>query len=932
MLYRTVTLHLALAVVFAGSAYAQEVKKEEPKKDEPKKEEPKRDQRSLDYEKAIKDLPKSAGAWTIYTRKKDLLLELPESQLGKLFFVQPTFNTGASTDVQQGLPVTLVTTGEYGAIDMFRFEKKGDERVWLTRPNTKFRWEKDHWLAPAIERSFPQAYLSDFRIEQYDPEKKLLLINVSSLFAGDLFKVNEGIGRAMGMQCMPDREKTGVDKVTGAPGTSVVRMDHYYTCARGAVNPMLAALGLGGGSNNLEDDRSLNIKITYSVFYRNESDYKPRIYDSRIGYFTQDFTDFNKYLKMDRTSRFIMRWNLKKRDPKAKMSEPVKPIVWTIDNTVPKEYRDAAKKGFLEWNKAFEALGYRNAVQVVDAPANDPNYDHADSQRNVYRWSATNGFDGAIALMRTDPLTGEILNSGINFDATFVFQPLMELDTQGTLGTARALARQAAEPNKYTQIVGRNLVDMIQEGKSAAQPFFEAEMKKSGFNTVRCNYASEKAARLNRAFAAMPAMSAAVKKKAIEEFITDVTAHEAGHTFGLRHNFVGSTNISTAELGNEAKVREIGMSSSVMDYVDLNPMAILKGHTAYFNPTIGKYDLWAIKYGYMDVPSETPQGELHALSQVAKLSGAPGLEFMTDENADSFDPRVVRFDGAKDPINFQAAFIEVDKRVRANAIKNFPAPGQSYEERNRLIVQTLGWQFRDLSSVTRFIGGMNGFRAFKGDAGERPNLVPVSAAEQRQAVNLIVSEGLSESNFNLPESVLNSMARDYAQESSGRWTAPIRGYIAGRQAMLLGQLFSADKLDRVAENEYKTKSNPYTISEHYNRIVGAVTSELQATKDVSPIRRDLQNSLVDLLLAQAASSCLQDDARNSANESLRYIARLCSGYGSKALVNGSTRTHVNAILATIQRFESRGRVEVSGGAGSSMFGREDLLELLTNRP
>jgi len=923
------TLLLALSLVWAPTlSLAQEKAKDEPKKEEPKKEEPKRDQRALDYEKAIKDLPKTEGAWTIYTRKKDLLVELPEDKMGKLFFVQPTFNTGASTEVQQGLPVPMVTTGAYGALDMFKFEKHGDERVWLVRPNTKFRWEKDHWLATAIDRSFPQAYLSDVRIEQYNPETKKYLLNVSSIFSGDLFKVNEGIGRAMGMQCIPDREKTGVDKVSGSADMTAVRMDLYFNCQKGGSNPLAALLGLGGSSNNLEDDRSLNLKITYSVFYRQDSDYKPRISDPRVGYFTEDFSDFSRYLKRDRNTRFISRWDLRKKNPGAKMSEPVKPIVWTIDTSVPKEYRDAAKKGILEWNRAFEAIGYQNAVQVVDAPANDPNYDHADAGRNVYRWSVTNGFDGAIALMRTDPFSGQILNAGINFDATFVVQPLFELDNQVTLGTARTLAAQAAEPNKYTQHFGRNIVDMVAEGGNALQPVFEETLKQTGWQSQGCTYARDKAERLQRALASIP--TPALKKKAIEEFITDVTAHECGHTFGLRHNFVGSTNLTTAELGDEAKVRKEGMSASVMDYVDLNPMAILKGHTAYFNPTIGVYDLWAIKYGYSDIKSDTALGELHQLGMIASQSGAPGLEFMTDEDADGFDPRVVRFDGAKDPINFQAAMVEVDKRMRKNAIATMPEAGQSYEERNRLVLSSISATFRDLSYVTRFVGGMNGFRAFKGDAGDRPNLVPVPADQQRQAMKLVADEGLSANAFALPESVLNSLGRDYAAGTSTRWTAPIRSTIAGRQAMLLGQVLSADKLDRVSENEYKTKVGAYTIGEHYGLIVSAVMSELRSGGEVTPIRRDLQNSLVDLLLTQAGSTSLQDDARTAADENLRYISKLCGSY-AKLSVSPSTRTHVTSLQNRIQRFLQRGRVEGITGGGSSAPSLADLLGGLAPR-
>src|SRR5437016_2548667 len=93
-----------------------------PKKEEPKKEEPKKDPKVEEYERAIKDLVKHEGAFTLYTRKKDILLELPEDRIGKLFLIQAALNTGVNSEgLQAGDPV-----GIFG-VDAFKWQKQNDE-------------------------------------------------------------------------------------------------------------------------------------------------------------------------------------------------------------------------------------------------------------------------------------------------------------------------------------------------------------------------------------------------------------------------------------------------------------------------------------------------------------------------------------------------------------------------------------------------------------------------------------------------------------------------------------------------------------------------------------------------------------------------------------------------------------------------------------
>src|SRR5205823_4327848 len=141
-------------------------------------------------------------------------------------------------------------------------------------------------------------------------------------------------------------------------------------------------------------------------------------------------------------------------------------------------------------------------------------------------------------------------------------------------------------------------------------------------------------------------------------------------------------------------------------------MAVLKGRGNFYSPTIGPYDAWAIKYGYMDVKADSPQAEKGDLGKVAALSGRHGLGFQSDENANTWDPFVVAFDESSDPLNFSAKMIEAAHKVRSFAIEDLPLPNQSYSKRTDMILTSILQEFAQGRVAARFVGGVHASRSF----------------------------------------------------------------------------------------------------------------------------------------------------------------------------------------------------------------------------
>src|SRR5207249_4338994 len=120
--------------------------------------------------------------------------------------------------------------------------------------------------------------------------------------------------------------------------------------------------------------------------------------------------------------RHVNRWRLERAEPvdprrPNKLSPPKKKIVYWIEKSVPDEYRAYVREGILEWNKAFEKVGFRDAIEVRQQEGED--FDPEDINYNTFRWITT-GIGFAMGPSRTNPLTGEILDADIIFDADMV--------------------------------------------------------------------------------------------------------------------------------------------------------------------------------------------------------------------------------------------------------------------------------------------------------------------------------------------------------------------------------------------------------------------------------------------------------------------------------------------------------------------------------
>lgn len=170
---------------------------------------------------------------------------------------------------------------------------------------------------------------------------------------------------------------------------------------------------------SLQSPQAFSFKVHHSFVRLPEPGYKPRPFDPRSGYSGLRFVDYSASLNEPLVRRYIIRHRLKKKDPTAKVSEVVKPIVYYVDRGIPEPIRSAVMEGVSWWKEAFEALGYQDAFQVKLLPEGA---DPLDLRYNVVNWVPRPRRGWSYGGSVVDPRTGEIIKGSVTLGALRIRQ------------------------------------------------------------------------------------------------------------------------------------------------------------------------------------------------------------------------------------------------------------------------------------------------------------------------------------------------------------------------------------------------------------------------------------------------------------------------------------------------------------------------------
>ncbi|WP_229312277.1 zinc-dependent metalloprotease [Larkinella punicea] len=588
-------------------------------------------------------MEKQPGFMTFYwdAKKGKIWLEIDKFDTELLYY--PTLASGiGSNDI--GLD-----RGRLGQEHIVKFQRTGP-KVLMVEPNYQYRAiTSDALERRAVEESFAQSVHWGFDIvaeEESGPTGRRVLVDLTPFLMLDAVGAVQAISQTRQGNFRLDASRCAMYLPHSKSFPQNTEFEVTITLTGDTPGAYLRSV--------VPTPTAVTMRQHHSFVQLPEAGYKAREFDPRIGYGGIEYFDYATPVSQPIIKRYISRHRLEKKDPKAAVSEAVKPIVYYLDPGTPEPIRTALMEGTAWWNQAFEAAGYKDAFQVKLLPADA---DPMDIRYNLIQWvhRSTRGWSYGASII--DPRTGEIIKGKV------------------TLGSLRV---------RQDYLIAQGLVGNFDTDTSHV-----SEMMQMSLNRLR-----------------------------------QLAAHEVGHTLGLPHNYIASTQ-------NRA---------SVMDYPTM--VAKVKGAAIdlsdAYTLSIGDYDKWSIIWGYQDFPAGT--NEKQELNKIVQQMHAKGLTFLTDQDArpeSSAHPATHLWDNGGNAVDELKRTMEV-RRVALDHFneKKIPAgtPMATLEE---VFVPMYLFHRYQVEAAAKVLGGQTYTNALRGDG--QPVLSVVPASEQRRALDALLS-------------------------------------------------------------------------------------------------------------------------------------------------------------------------------------------------
>ena len=737
------------------------------------------------------------------------------------------------------------------------------KRIEFVNDNAAFYFDPDNALSRAAHANISDAIVAVQEIVAEDEESGTILIKADDIFLKESLQQIKGAPNPD-----PNAEKTfelgtlsetknKIYEVRSYPENTNIFVDYVYE------NPAPVVRGQG----DVTDSRFVSVRLQHSFVKVPENDYQPRIDDPRVGYFMQYITDLTTHSHAPYRD-LITRWDLRKKDADAELSEPVEPIVWWIENTTPVELRDTIREAGLAWNQSFEKAGFKNAVQVKIQP-DDADWDAGDIRYNVLRWtSSPQPPFGGYGPSFTNPRTGQIIGADIMLEYVFLTNRVRLEDIIKTIAGGGA----------SKSIAGKPLACSLGHDLQLSNIF--------GVQALR-----------------MMGASGEIQAQLVDESLRSLILHEIGHTLGLNHNMRASQIFTIDELFDEEFVRENGLTGSVMDYAPVNLAPPGRSQAGFYDVKPGPYDDWAIEFGYSPA-LDGADGEARRAALLNR-STEPQLVFGNDADdmrapGAGIDPRVNVSDMSSDAITYATDRLDLVDKIMQGLRNKLGTEGESYQQlHNAYLVMAVEFA-RSANTISRYIGGVHVNRAMVGQPGATTPFVPVALRNQERAMAALRHQVFAPNAFAGSADLYSHLRQQRRHfDFYGLTEDPkLHELTLAVHKAVLDHLLHPVVLRRISDS--RQYGNQYRLGSVVEDLTGAIFSD-DMPRSVNTYRQNLQLEYVNRLIAMVSGETkVQFDylSQSTALDNLRQIESTLKGNRG---VDRETRAHRANILYTIGR-------------------------------
>ena len=393
---------LATALLYAQPSAAKSKKKKTAKTEQSQADTVKKKKISP-YEKLFrgkKCVKADEGFMTLHIVGSKLYFEMPLAEMGKEMLL--------ATTVTETTDNTVAINGYKAKTPLHISFSLGDSVVYMHRINSRVSYDTDDERMRSVAgRNYGNPIVSSYKLLAYNRDSTAVVFDMSNLFNGSdnsTSPIQEG-GFPILLRASANKSTVDIYDVKSFEDNVAVKTSMTYNVSAKSV--------LGG---TLFSDKPVTLKVTRTLMLLPEEPMKPRISDSRVGV----FLTLKQHIPADGEElvdySLANRWRLIPSDKEAyargELVVPEKQIVFYVDTLFPKQWVAPIKEGALRWNKAFEKIGFKDAVVVRDFPADDPKFDPDNLKYSCIRY-VPSAVANAMGPSWVDPRTGEILNASV---------------------------------------------------------------------------------------------------------------------------------------------------------------------------------------------------------------------------------------------------------------------------------------------------------------------------------------------------------------------------------------------------------------------------------------------------------------------------------------------------------------------------------------
>jgi len=572
----------------------------------------------------------SNGFFKVHTVGERFYFEVPDSLLGRdILAVNRIIRSAADLHVLSfGYP------GDEIGESVIRFVTLPGRKVALETISFKERSadSSENGLYRSLQNSNFPSMQAMFPVKAYGKDSAVVL-DMTDYLNGDnnVLFFDAGIRTIMPFSnLLPDRSY--IEQLLAFPMNIEVKTVKTY-----ALRPFPGGLIYPPATYELNSSLVLLPKVPMTA----------RRVDPRVGFFADEYTDFDVNPQGVKKEGNIWRWRMEPRPEdrekyqRGELVEPQKPIVVYIDPLTPKKWVPYLIRGINDWQAAFEKAGFKNAIMGKEAPVGDSTWNLEDARHSVLVYKPSD-VANAMGPSVKDPRSGEILETHISW-----YHNVMDVLYKWYFIQTGAVDPRAQKPKLDDSLMG--------------------------------------------------------------ELIRFVSSHEVGHTLGLRHNYGASSTVPVDSLRSKRWVEAHGHTPSIMDYARFNYVAQPEDHISEKGlfPRIGDYDKWAIEWGYKWMPGgHTPDEEKPLLDKMVVEKLASGRQYYFGSELDKQNPRNQNEDLGDDAMKAGDYGIRNLKRIEVHLLDWTKEPGGNYEKTGQMYQELVNQYQRYMGHVIKNIGGV----------------------------------------------------------------------------------------------------------------------------------------------------------------------------------------------------------------------------------